>query len=295
MSIIHYPSPNFDSREGQKIDMLVLHYTGMKTGSGAIEKLCDASAKVSAHYVVEEDGRVLQLVEESERAWHAGVSFWRGNTNINQRSIGIEIVNPGHEYGYRPFTLAQMEAVIALCEDIVKRHKIPARNVVGHSDIAPARKQDPGELFDWEWLASVAVGLSGLGIKANNTPSVTTLLNRAINGLIIAAYFAAIYIFRHKMTPWDMVLLAMFMSMFFGYGVFKQRKRRPKKDPNYNAKQIQEKLLKFGYSCPQTGEFDAETGTVITAFQRHFRRKSLTGKWDSECSFILDILLASAR
>ena len=293
MNIIKQPSPNFDSREGQKIDMLVLHYTGMKTGRGAIEKLCDTSAKVSAHYVVEEDGRVLQLVEEKDRAWHAGISFWRGNTNINQRSIGIEIVNPGHEYGYRPFTLAQMEAVIALCEDIVKRHKIPARNVVGHSDVAPARKQDPGELFDWEWLAQKKVGLSADSGAQDNTPSITTLLNRAINGLIIAAYFAAIYIFRHKMTPWDMLLLAMFMSMFFGYGVFKQRNRRAKKDSNYSPKQVQEKLLKLGYSCPQTGEFDAETGTVITAFQRHFRRKSLTGKWDSDCLHTIDILLSN--
>ena len=139
--------------------MLVLHYTGMKTGAEALARLCDPEAKVSAHYVVEENGDVYQLVEESERAWHAGVSGWRGNSNINQRSIGIEIVNPGHEFGYRAFHEVQMDAVIALCQGILSRHEIPARNVVGHSDVAPARKEDPGELFDWQRLARAGVGL----------------------------------------------------------------------------------------------------------------------------------------
>ena len=158
--VIALPSPNFDARgEGVGIDMLVLHYTGMQSGEAAIRRLRDPEAKVSAHYVVEEDGRIFQLVAEEARAWHAGVSFWRGARDINARSIGIEIVNPGHEFGYRPFPAAQMDAVLRLAKDIVARHAIPARNVVGHSDIAPQRKDDPGELFDWKLLAGAGVGL----------------------------------------------------------------------------------------------------------------------------------------
>lgn len=152
-------SPNFDSRGGQAADMLVLHYTGMQTAQEAIDRLCDEQAKVSAHYLVDLDGKIFQLVAEEARAWHAGVSYWRGNTNINQRSIGIEIVNKGHEFGYHAFPAEQMEAVAWLCADIINRHQIPARNVVGHSDVAPTRKQDPGELFDWKFLAGRGIGV----------------------------------------------------------------------------------------------------------------------------------------
>lgn len=159
MEMRHNTSPNFDSRCGQNVDMLVLHYTGMKSAEAALSRLCDETAKVSAHYMVDKDGKIFHLVDENERAWHAGVSYWRGNTNINQRSIGIEIVNSGHEFGYQPFPEAQMEAVAELCWGIITRHKIPARNVVGHSDVAPTRKQDPGELFDWKLLASKGIGL----------------------------------------------------------------------------------------------------------------------------------------
>lgn len=153
-------SPNFDARpEGGAIDMLVLHYTGMESAQAALDRLCDPLAKVSAHYVIDEDGTVWQMVGEDARAWHAGVSFWRGATDINARSIGIEVVNPGHEFGYRPFPPAQMAAVIALAGAIVRRHPIPARNVVGHADVAPRRKLDPGELFDWPALAAAGIGL----------------------------------------------------------------------------------------------------------------------------------------
>jgi N-acetylmuramoyl-L-alanine amidase len=151
-------SPNFDDRPGA-IDMLVLHYTGMKTAAAAIERLCDPAAKVSSHYVVEEDGNVVQLVEEQKRAWHAGISYWRGRRGLNDVSVGIEIVNPGHEWGYRAFPLKQMAAVRDLCQAIIFRHGISATNVVGHSDIAPNRKQDPGELFDWRYLAEAGVGV----------------------------------------------------------------------------------------------------------------------------------------
>lgn len=159
MHIIHAPSPNCNTREGHLIDMLVLHYTGMKSGANALDRMCDVTAEVSAHYMVEEDGRIFQLVDEEMRAWHAGKSYWRGHQNINQRSVGIEIVNPGHEFGYRPFPEIQMQSVVALSQSIVKRWNIHARNVVAHSDIAPTRKQDPGELFDWPRLAAAGVGL----------------------------------------------------------------------------------------------------------------------------------------
>lgn len=155
-----HDSPNHDERPpGTPIDMLVLHYTGMASARAALDRLCDPAARVSSHYVVEEDGLVWSLAPEARRAWHAGVSFWRGHRTLNDRSVGIEIVNPGHEWGYRPFPALQMEAVCDLCLDILARHPIPARNVVGHSDIAPDRKQDPGELFDWEGLARNGVGL----------------------------------------------------------------------------------------------------------------------------------------
>ena len=153
------PSPNFDTREAHPVDMLVLHYTGMKTGAEALERLCNRDSRVSAHYVVDMDGTVIRLVAEDRRAWHAGISSWRGHTNINQRSIGIEIVNAGHDHGYHPFPAAQMKMVTMLCRDILSRHDIPARNVVGHSDIAPSRKEDPGELFDWKTLAKLGIGL----------------------------------------------------------------------------------------------------------------------------------------
>jgi len=138
---------------------LVLHYTGMKSAKAAVERLTDPASKVSSHYVVDEDGTVYQLVEEANRAWHAGVSFWRGVSGLNDGSVGIEIVNPGHEWGYRAFPAVQTAAVLELCRGIISRHAISARHVVGHSDIAPDRKQDPGELFPWAWLAGNGVGL----------------------------------------------------------------------------------------------------------------------------------------
>ena len=152
------PSPNHDAR-ATPIDILLLHYTGMQSGEAACERLCDAAAKVSSHYLVHEDGRIEQLVPEARRAWHAGVSAWKGETDINSRSIGIEIVNPGHEFGYRDFPDVQIDAVIALCRDILARHAIPKARVLAHSDIAPARKQDPGERFPWGRLAAAGVGL----------------------------------------------------------------------------------------------------------------------------------------
>ncbi|HEX8421746.1 MAG TPA: N-acetylmuramoyl-L-alanine amidase [Sphingomonas sp.] len=158
MTIIDTPSPNFDERT-LPISMIVLHYTGMQDSASAIARLCDADAKVSSHYVVDEDGTVLRLVPEDKRAWHAGRSHWRGTTDINSASVGIEIVNPGHEFGYRSFAEPQIDAVIRLVAAIKDRHAITRGNVVGHSDIAPTRKRDPGELFPWSKLAKLRLAL----------------------------------------------------------------------------------------------------------------------------------------
>ncbi len=151
-------SPNYGSREGRKPKAIILHYTGMQTGAEAIERLRDPASEVSAHYVVEEDGRILQLVHEVRRAWHAGKSLWAGETDMNAASIGIEIVNGGHDFGTPAFPDAQIDALIALCHDIVERNEIPAQNILAHSDIAPDRKADPGELFPWAKLAAAGLG-----------------------------------------------------------------------------------------------------------------------------------------
>lgn len=160
MKIVERPSPNFNERQGVAgPDVLIMHYTGMQSCEAAVARLTDAASRVSSHYTVDEDGTIYRHVPEDLRAWHAGVSHWRGESDINSRAVGIEIVNPGHEFGYRAFPSAQIEAVIALGRAIVGRHRIPARNVIAHSDIAPDRKEDPGELFPWQQLAAAGLGV----------------------------------------------------------------------------------------------------------------------------------------
>lgn len=159
LPVIDHPSPNFDERSGRRpVDMIVLHYTGMKTAAEALERLANPESKVSAHYMIDEDGTIYRLVPEDKRAWHAGVSFWRGIRDVNARSIGIELVNPGHEFGYREFPVSQIDALIALLKDIATRHEVMPGNYVAHSDIAPSRKEDPGELFPWHRLHSAGFG-----------------------------------------------------------------------------------------------------------------------------------------
>lgn len=153
------PSPNRNARrDGRRPDLLLLHYTGMASAEAALARLCDPDAEVSAHYVVREDGRVVQLVPERERAWHAGVGSWAGETDVNSVSIGIEIVNRGHEGGCPAYPAVQVEAVIRLSRDILGRWAIPAARVLAHSDVAPARKEDPGEHFPWAELHANGVG-----------------------------------------------------------------------------------------------------------------------------------------
>jgi N-acetylmuramoyl-L-alanine amidase len=158
MQIRQLPSPNHGPRQSG-IDMLVLHYTGMASAEAALARLCDPAAAVSAHYLVEEDGAIWQLVAEERRAWHAGAASWGGVTDVNSRSIGIELQNPGHEHSYREFPAAQIAALATLAGDIVSRHAISPAGVLGHSDVAPRRKQDPGERFPWQALAGAGVGL----------------------------------------------------------------------------------------------------------------------------------------
>jgi len=193
-------SLNHDERDA-RIDILLLHYTGMQTGDEALARLTDPAAKVSSHYFVEEDGRTVQLVPERRRAWHAGLSSWRGATDINARSIGIEIVNPGHENGYRDFPDAQIDAVIALCRDILARRTIRRERVLAHSDVAPARKDDPGERFPWDRLAAAGIGLwvepspivSGRTLSANDRGSEVEELQKKLTRFGYAATVTKLY------------------------------------------------------------------------------------------------------
>ena len=153
--MIDRPSPNHGARPGGAVvDLVVLHYTGMATVEAALARLCDPAARVSAHYLIDEDGEVFRLVGEERRAWHAGVSSWAGETDVNTRSIGVELANPGHEFGYRPFPEPQLGALETLLGDILERRRIDPARLVGHSDVAPLRKRDPGELFPWRRLAA---------------------------------------------------------------------------------------------------------------------------------------------
>lgn len=168
MKTVERPSPNHgERRPGKPIDILVLHYTGMKSAAAALARLCDPLAQVSAHYLIDEHGLVYRLVAEERRAWHAGVGQWAGETDINSRSISIELANPGHEHGYRDFPPAQIDALIDLARGILARHPIPAHRVLGHSDVAPARKTDPGERFPWAALAAQGIGLWPAGVDAS--------------------------------------------------------------------------------------------------------------------------------
>ena len=200
-----YRSPNFDER-GTEISALVLHYTGMADFASAVSKLCDGIGdgigdgidnRVSAHYVIDESGCIFSLVAESKRAWHAGVSFWRGRESLNDCSLGIELVNKGHEFGYHAFPRAQMASLLWLASRIIAEHKISASWILAHSDIAIERKLDPGELFDWGYLAAGGVGFvpRAVDIAANNKVDESrgmsaTSLDNLLNDLLTSIGYA---------------------------------------------------------------------------------------------------------
>jgi N-acetylmuramoyl-L-alanine amidase len=186
MRLIDAPSPNLDARL-KPPDMIVLHYTGMPTGAEALARLRDPSAQVSAHYLIEEDGRVFRLVPEERRAWHAGLSFWKGERNLNGVSIGIELVNPGHDWGYRPFPDEQIETLIELLSGIRIRWRVPDARVLGHADVAPDRKLDPGELFPWRRLAE-----AGHGVWAEAAPAPGAALGSGDEGAAVFALQAGL-------------------------------------------------------------------------------------------------------
>ncbi len=204
--ITDFRSPNHGPRKAENgvapvIDTLVVHYTGMMPVERARDWLCDPASKVSAHYLIDEDGTIWRLVDEDRRAWHAGVAAWRGLRDLNSRSIGIELSNPGHDYGYRPFPDAQIEALVGLCRDILGRHPIPARNLVAHSDIAPARKIDPGELFPWRPLADAGIGLwpePGEPVAAGNEGGALAAIGYDVAGNDVSTVVSA---FQRRFRP----------------------------------------------------------------------------------------------
>ena len=238
MNFIEAVSPNFNERTVPP-DMLILHYTGMTSGPEALARLCDEQSKVSSHYLVEEDGRVFRLVPEERRAWHAGVSFWKGESDINGRSIGIEIVNPGHEFGYRAFPAAQIAAVIELVADIRTRWSIEDSRILGHSDVAPGRKIDPGELFPWKQLAQAG---HGLWVEPDAAPGLPLSEGEE------------------------------------GAGVFA----------------LQAGFTRLGYDCAPSGKYDAQTTSVVQAFQRHWRQEQVDGVADGMTRARLIALLRAA-
>jgi len=234
MRLSEAPSPNFNERT-HAIDMLVLHYTGMETGEAALERMRDPQSSVSAHYMVWEDGTVVQLVVEEKRAWHAGVASWQGDEDLNSHSIGVEIVNGGHDWPKKdgslpPYPDVQIAGVISLCKAILARHDIPAARIVGHSDIAPARKADPGEHFPWDRLARAGIGIwppEDENVRAN----------------------------------------------VWGTGL-------GPRDSGPPVLRLKDSLREIGYSVPETADFDAELGAILTAFQRRWRPAAVTGLAD---------------
>lgn len=202
--MIELASPNFDAR-ALPVSMVVLHYTGMPSAAAALDWLANPASKVSAHYVVAEDGVVVRMVDETARAWHAGRSWWRGLTDVNSASIGIEIVNPGHDFGYRPFPEPQMEAVVALVGAVARRHGVRPEMVVGHSDVAPARKEDPGELFDWALLARAGLALATPTAEVDpgwNLAGTLAALHRF--GYDVSDPAAALRAFQRRFRPRDL-------------------------------------------------------------------------------------------
>mgnify|MGYP000070402536 CR=1 FL=1 len=159
-TILNY-SPNFNpkKRPSKQIKFIIFHYTGMKSESNALKRLTDIQSEVSCHYLIKNNGEIVKIVPDLYIAWHAGESSWKNYKSLNQNSIGIEITNPGHEYGYKNFTQKQITTLVKLSKFLIKKYKINPKNILGHSDIAVLRKKDPGEKFPWEYLAKNKIGI----------------------------------------------------------------------------------------------------------------------------------------
>jgi N-acetylmuramoyl-L-alanine amidase len=275
------PSPNFDSRAKDKpIDILVMHYTGMQSGAAAIQRLTDEASRVSSHYTVDEDGTIYSHVPEDCRAWHAGKSYWAGATDINARSIGIEIVNPGHEFGYRSFPDAQIAAVIELSLDIFSRHAIPPERVLAHSDIAPARKQDPGELFPWEMLAKAGIGVWP---ELPPTPVRQSRADARPGAFGAPVESRAKHAGANRPSP-------------HGGGESEPSLHLPPvgrstREARRVGGEFEHMLRRYGYGVRPDADVSLED--VITAFQRHFRPANLNGIADAECEAILRALVGT--
>ena len=250
MKVEAKPSPNFNDRK-HPVDMLVFHYTGMETGQQALDRMCDPAAEVSAHYMIWEDGRVVQLVGEDKRAWHAGVSSWKGDADLNSRSIGIEIVNGGHDWPLAgdvlpPYPTEQIDALIELSKGILERWDIPFNRIVGHSDIAPARKDDPGEHFPWDRLAQAGIGKWPLSISDNSDEPE----NDDKTGSVL------------KEGPH-------LIGRGLGPG-----------DDKKAVERMQTMLAEIGYELDPSGIYDSATESVVRAFQRRWLQDQVTGWTD---------------
>ena len=260
--MIERPSPNHERRRGTDApDMVVLHYTGMLSARAAVDWLCEPRSGVSAHYLVDEDGTVVRMVAEDRRAWHAGVSAWRGASDVNSRSIGIEIHNPGHDHGYRPFPAAQVDALLRLLDAIRGRWAVPDERVLAHSDVAPARKVDPGELFPWDRLVAAGHGLWPAAALPPAPPDAPAE----------AGPIAAI-LDRLRTSP----------------------DTSANEDPDA-VSAWQRDLAAFGYDVAVTGAGDAPTRLATAAFQRHFARHRLDGVADDRTRAILAAALGRPR
>ncbi len=252
------PSPNHNERAGGPPDILLLHYTGMPDHDQALAWLCDPASQVSSHYFVHEDGRILALVPEERRAWPAGASLWAGESDINTRSIGIEIANTGHPGGLPAYPDAQIEAVIALCRGIVGRHPIPPHRVLAHSDVAPGRKRDPGERFPWPRLAAAGIGhwVEAAEI-ASLDPSRRPRLASGPNLRV------------RRRNPPDAEAAREAEPRSIARG-----------DAGEPVEALQAMLALYGYGIEVTAEFDERTEAIVAAFQRHFRPARVDGVAD---------------
>jgi len=257
MNIIEAPSPNFNDRPSA-IDALIIHYTDMVSAEAALAWLINPASHVSAHYLIDEEGHVYRMVSEEHRAWHAGESYWQGCRNLNDRSIGIELANPGHSHGYQPFPEAQIQTLIKLCLDIKKRWNIPSSRILGHSDIAPQRKQDPGHLFPWESLAREGLGMWPVPLQEPQRGGLMDFLSQFVDGIDLLSHTALAFQrhFQSHKAPQERELMKMFSQL--GYDI---------------------------------------TSPVHTllAFQRHFQPHKVDGVADQETHALLHGLLKSQK